>query len=353
MSRRLSAAPARALIGLRRRAGAVFIDGAFRSLSRLGQLHPQARPERHGVEVVHDVPYDPADAEHHRLDVYRPRERGRALPVVLYVHGGGFRILSKDTHWVMGLAFARRDFVVFSINYRLAPAHRFPAAVEDTCRALAWVVRHAAAWGGDPTRLVLAGESAGANLVTALALATSYRRPEPWAAALFDAGIRPRVCLPACGLLQVSDGERFARRRRLPCFLTDRIDEVTRGYLGDRHRDVGHEDLVLADPLLFLERGIAPERPLPGFFIPVGTRDPVLDDSRRLGAALAALGVPSQVVYYPGEVHAFHALMFREAARRCWRDTFAFVDAHLGAGEGVADAPWAPAARPDLSRSGR
>ena len=50
----------------------------------------------------------------HRLDIYRPRESSGPLPIVLYIHGGGFRILSKDTHWVMGLAFARREFLVFN-----------------------------------------------------------------------------------------------------------------------------------------------------------------------------------------------------------------------------------------------
>ena len=53
---------------------------------------------------------------------------------MLYVHGGGFRILSKDTHWIMGLAFARRGFLVFNIGYRLAPKHPFPAAIADAVR---------------------------------------------------------------------------------------------------------------------------------------------------------------------------------------------------------------------------
>src|SRR5262245_43891777 len=97
---------------LRRSSGAFVVDNLFRALSRVGRLHPQARPDRHGVEVVRDVAYLPSDAAEHRLDVYRPIERTAPLPALLYVHGGGFRILSKDTHWIMGLAFARRGFVV-------------------------------------------------------------------------------------------------------------------------------------------------------------------------------------------------------------------------------------------------
>src|SRR5262249_8451053 len=154
--------------------------------------------------------------DHHRLDVYRPlRERRSApWPVVLYVHGGGFRILSKDTHWMMGLAFARNGYLVFNINYRLAPRHPFPAALSDAADAYAGVARNAASFGGDLSRLVVAGESAGANLAAALAVAACYRRSEPWSRTVWDTGLVPRAALPACGILQVSDTERFSRRRR-------------------------------------------------------------------------------------------------------------------------------------------
>ena len=77
---------------------------------------------------------------------------------------------------------------------------------------------------------------------------------------------------------------------------------------------------------MILERGEAPERPLPAFFVPVGTRDPLLDDTRRLKKAVDALGVPCAAMYYPGEVHAFHALVWRKEAQRCWRDCLAFTE---------------------------
>ena len=78
-------------------------------------------------------------------------------------------MLSKDTHRVMALAYARRGYVVFTINYRLGPEHLFPAPLEDASpHALVWVREHCARFGGDPSRLAIAGESAGANLVTAL-----------------------------------------------------------------------------------------------------------------------------------------------------------------------------------------
>src|SRR5262249_14786074 len=234
---------------LRMRAGAFFVDNAFRGLSRLGQLHPHAAPAHHGVDVIRDVAYRPTGRRAHRLDVYVPRDATAPMPVVLYVHGGGFRILSKETHWAMGLAFARRGYLVFNINYRLAPAWRFPAAVEDACAAYTWAIDNAERFGGDGDRLIVAGESAGANLATALAICATTRRPEPWARAVFDAGVVPRAVLPACGILQVSDPGRFARRRRLPSYVTDRIDEVAQGYLGP----APPENLDLADPVVFLE----------------------------------------------------------------------------------------------------
>src|SRR5437879_1671219 len=81
----------------------------------------------------------------------------------------------------------------------------------------------------------------------------------------------PRAVIPACGILQVSDSARFARRRKLPALLVDRLLEVEEAYLAPSQAAAGEREL--ADPLVVLERGAAPERPLPSFFVPVGTAD--------------------------------------------------------------------------------
>jgi acetyl esterase len=307
----------------RRRLGALAVDSFFRGAARAGSLHPDAKPARHGVEKLADVAYLPGGNPAHLLDIYRPVDPG-PHPVVLYVHGGGFRILSKDTHWLMALAFARRGYVVFTINYRLSGEAPYPAAIDDVCDAYLWVREHAADYGGDPDHIVLAGESAGANLVAALTTALCWRHER--AARVFDAGTAPAAVIPACGIFQVSDVERLVRRKpNMRPFVRDRLVEVSEAYLGSDMKP-GDPALDLADPVVFLERGLAPERPLPPFFLPVGTRDPLLPDTRRMHAALAALGADVEVRYYPGELHAFHAFVFREPARACWEHTWAFLD---------------------------
>jgi len=135
--------------------------------------------------------------------------------------------------------------------------------------------------------------------------------------------------LPFCAMLEVSRPERFAQRRRLPGWIDSMIHDASRSYLHG-FRTAPHPDHALADPLRLIEEAArtqaAFDRPLPPFFAPVGTRDPLLDDTRRLESALARLEVPCEARYYPGGIHAFHAMVWDPAARRCWRDALAFLD---------------------------
>src|SRR5205823_2424707 len=125
------------------KAGAFVVDNLFRGLAAAGRLHPQANPARHGIDVIRDLAYRDGGAVEHLLDVWRPTNVAQPMPIVFYVHGGGFRFLSKDTHWVMALSFARAGYLVFNVSYRLAPAHPFPAAVKDIADAWRWVLAHA------------------------------------------------------------------------------------------------------------------------------------------------------------------------------------------------------------------
>ena len=92
---------------LRRKAGGKAIRWTLEGLAQSAAYHPNASPSRHGLERIRDISYGPGN--HQNLDVWRPVDRGDGpLPVILYIHGGGFRILSKESHWIMALALARR-----------------------------------------------------------------------------------------------------------------------------------------------------------------------------------------------------------------------------------------------------
>ncbi len=335
----------------RRRGMARALNVGFHALSLAGRLHPKAKPERHGVERIRDISYRPDSGRRaHLLDVYRPLPGTRAgqrldqgpLPVVFYVHGGGFQALSKDTHWLMALAFARRGYLVVNISYRLAPRNPFPAPLVDVCDAFAFALKKIPEWGGDLKRLSLAGESAGANLVSALAITACYERPESWARRVFDAvgthGGRPRAVLASCGMHQVSDAARFRRRKPdMPKYLAWVLEDVEDCYLpgngaeapgrGDSNPVTGPR--ALANPLSLFEHGEPPDRPLPAFQLTVGTADPLIDDTRRMAAALDNLGVRNEALYFHGQPHAFHAIIALPAARRCWREMYAFLEEHV------------------------
>lgn len=299
--------------------------GTFSGLARVGRLAPQARPRRHGLRVLRNLAYQPGGNAAWTLDLYEPLDLEGSAPVVLYIHGGGFRALSKDTHWLMGLAFARQGWRVVNINYRLAPRDPFPAAAQDVCAAWTWLVEHAEAYGFDLDRVVFAGESAGANLATMLTLSTLYERPEPWARAAYAHGVVPRVALPACGILQVAEPERYFSDRT-PGMVKDAIVNCCHSYVAP-HAQGPHA--ALASPLTLFEQAEAPSRPVPGVFAPAGGADPLKVDSTRLAETMRRIGGEAEAPVYSGELHAFHAFLWRENARACWRDMLAFTAARL------------------------
>ena len=312
----------------RRQAVVAVIDNYFTELARASHLLPQAHWHSNGIDVLRNIPYHNTGNRQHLLDIWRPNQSSGPLPIVMYIHGGGFRILSKDSHWLFALSFAKQGYLVFNINYRLAPETPYPAAHEDAATALRWIARNAAVFGGDTLQLILAGESAGANLALSLAVATSYHRPEPFARALFDAGVQPMAVLPACGLLQVSDPERFLRQSQASPLIGDYLKTISEDYLPQPSKESAKEEdslPSLADPLLCLEQHQTPDRPLPAFFITSGGADPVRDDSTRLETALTRLGADVEAVTYPGEYHVFQSYFWKRHARLYWQQTFDFL----------------------------
>lgn len=122
-----------------------------------------------GVRVHKDERY--GAHERHTLDVYEPTEATTTpRPVLVCVHGGGFIRGDKATKANAGWCFARRSFVTVAPNYRLAPESRWPSGPQDVAAIVRWLSEHASRFGGDPRRIVLMGESAGAAHVAAAVL---------------------------------------------------------------------------------------------------------------------------------------------------------------------------------------
>lgn len=112
----------------------------------------------------------------HRLDVFRPADASGA-PVLVFFHGGGFIRGDKRDRANIGTWGAAQGFVTVLANYRLAPDHRWPSGPEDVAAVWRTVRDHAQGWSGDPDKIVLAGESAGAAHVAAAALMTRFQPP--------------------------------------------------------------------------------------------------------------------------------------------------------------------------------
>ena len=120
--------------------------------------------------AARDLGYGPLPRQ--KLDIYMPRGR-RAdgpLPVIVFIHGGGWRDGEKAGYEFAGRAIAAQGFAAVVINYRLVPDVHYPAFVEDGAAAVRWVRGHIGEYGGDGERIVIAGHSAGAYIAAMLAM---------------------------------------------------------------------------------------------------------------------------------------------------------------------------------------
>jgi acetyl esterase len=237
----------------------------------------------------------------------------------------------------MAMAFARRGYLTFNVNYRLGPRHLFPAPLEDVAEALLWVRARCEEYGGDPARIALSGESAGGNLVTALACATSLQCPEPFARRVFEARVPVRAVVATYPFIDLSDVDRLLVHPRIPFWARDMLRDAVTFYVGhDVHGAV--KNAPLSSPLLLLERATRLDRSMPAFFTNAGTRDPLLSHARRLKVALDRLSVPCELHVSPGEIHGFDAMVWRRAARVKWRRVYKFLEQHMDEGVHVETA---------------
>ena len=216
--------------------------------------------------------------------VYRPvRAAAGPRPLVVYYHGGGFVFgYLRMGDWLCGQVASRVGAVVVSVDYRLAPAHRFPAAVEDSYAALSWVAANSAGEVGAGGPLGVMGESAGGTLSAVMCL---LARERGGPAISHQALIYPAADMTA------ARGD-----VRMPFLSGDEMAAYRRMYLGPD----GDPANPWASPLLAKDH-----EGLPSALIQVAEHDPLRDDGMRYAAALRAAGVPVRLTEYVGMPHGF------------------------------------------------
>ena len=183
---------------------------------------------RPGVERLEDIAYGDA-GERNLLDIYRPRKtREGGFPILLQVHGGAWYMGHKQQQ-AMPLVhhLAERGWLCVSINYRLSPAHTFPAHIIDVKKAIHWIKQHITAYGGNPNFLAITGGSAGGHLTALAALSANDPAYQP---GFEDADTAVDAAVPLYGVYDFTDrdGEDLNRPIRdmleekiMPCPLGD------------------------------------------------------------------------------------------------------------------------------------
>jgi acetyl esterase/lipase len=136
-------------------------------------LFSQARAQT----IKRDIPYAEPGDSHRMLDVYAP-DHAKNLPVVFWIHGGGWQMGDKADVKLKPQAFMDKGFVFVSTNYRILPAVDMATLIDDVAKSFHWVHDHIAEYGGDPNRVLVAGHSAGAQLAAILCTDEKYLKAE-------------------------------------------------------------------------------------------------------------------------------------------------------------------------------
>ena len=216
--------------------------------------------------------------------LYAP-SAGQGLPVLLYLHGGGFTVGSIETHDVLCRELARLSgAMVVSLDYRLAPEHRFPTATHDAWDALAWLAAQAERLGADRTRLAVGGDSAGGTLAAVCAIKAR------------DAG------LPLALQLLIYPGTTAHQDTPSHATYADDpvIDRAQIEWFFDQYADAAQRGDWRFAPLLADDvDGVAPA------WLGLAECDPLVDEGVLYADKLRAAGVPVDLEIYRGVVHGF------------------------------------------------
>ena len=263
-----------------------------------------------GVELTDQTV--PGPAGDMRVRIHRPAGDGGPRPLVVHFHGGGWTFGGLDAaDWLCSRVAAGVGGVVVSVEYRLAPVHPFPAAVEDCYAALEWAAAHAGELGADAGRLGVMGESAGGNLSAVACLLARDRSGPPIA--------HQALLYPSTDLTLASPS--IARHATAPVLSRADVLAFREHYLGD-----GDRRDPLASPLHAADHG-----GLPPALVQVAEHDPIRDDGVRYAEALRAAGVPVRCTEYQGMPHGYlNFPQFCRSAPRALAELCAEQTAALG-----------------------
>jgi acetyl esterase len=220
---------------------------------------------------------------------YRPHGSipHQVLPALVYYHGGGHTIGDLDTHDTLCRELCNGSgFAVFSVDYRLGPEHKFPAAVDDSWAALQWIAKNAAELKIDPARLTVGGDSAGGNLAAVMALTA---RDAGGPALAYQLLIYPVTDFRFATASQKSNGQGYLLTREV-------IDYFTDNYISP---DTDRLDWRLSPALASNFSGLPPALVLTAGY------DPLLDEGREYAAKLEAAGNRVDYVNFAGQIHGF------------------------------------------------
>jgi acetyl esterase len=221
-----------------------------------------------------------------RLRIYEPKGAAPSGPGVLYIHGGGWVICSLDTHDGVCRRLANHSGLrIASLDYRMAPEHPFPAPLEDCLAALAWLRLHGASVGIDPSRLALAGDSAGANLALATCLALKQRGE-----------LQPRAAVLIYGVFSADLDSPSHRAFGGGAYV---LSTPTMRWFWDQYVP---DEARRADPLVSPLNGDLSG--MPPLYLSAAELDPLRDDSERIVAKLALAGVDFDYRLWRGVTHA-------------------------------------------------